>query len=61
VGYGQGKMRIGLWADGIPVNIFVDLILIFTMNQTYIFVLYLMRLSFRFAIVISISLHSILK
>ncbi len=26
VEYGQGKMRIGLRANGIPVNIFVDLI-----------------------------------
>jgi hypothetical protein len=26
VEYGQGKMRIGLRANGIPINIFVDLI-----------------------------------
>jgi hypothetical protein len=26
VEYGQGKMRIGLRVNGIPVNIFVDLI-----------------------------------
>jgi hypothetical protein len=26
VEYGQGKMKIGLRANGIPVNIFVDLI-----------------------------------